>query len=88
MSDIKIGLAFRGENPAETIKNGGTNPHYVKIAEEPTLITYTITEDGTITATFDLYGLSQKYAPTLATGVDASYLEAFSFLYNSFSIMF
>ena len=81
VSDIKIGLAFRGEDPAETIKNGGTNPHYVKISEEPTLITYTITEDGTVTATFDLYGLSQKYAPTLAAGVDASYLEAFTFLY-------
>ena len=79
VGDVKIALAFRGEDPATTIYSKATNAHYFKMADQPDYISYTLDGD-VVTATFDLFGLAQVSKANVADGANIEYLEAFTFL--------
>ena len=89
-TQFKMGIAFRGEDAAATINSAATNQHYFQYksisagtmsgVSETEFIGFEIAEDGTVTVTCDLYQMSQKFALTVAEGVDVSYIDAFTFM--------
>ncbi len=85
VSDIKIGLAFRGEDYNKIINSNAAKEynltqHYYQL-KHPTMVSYTVTEDGIVTATFDLYAMSQDSSTKVEEGVDVTYIDGFTFLY-------
>ena len=87
---LNLGVAFRGEDPATTIKNKAANAHYFQYKDIPagttegtdgSYVSFTVAADGTVTATFDLYAISQASAGAVAEGVDVNYIDAFTFMF-------
>lgn len=86
---FKIGLAFRGEDPATTILSTAANAHYFQYTGISTTapsgqnsdgsISFVI-EDGVVMVTFDLYKMSVASSEKFGENVNGSYLEAFTFL--------
>lgn len=86
--EFKIGLCFRGEDPATTIKNGAANAHYFTYNivtgamtnySDVSAISVTV-DGGTVVVTFDLWSLAQASAAKFSDGVNGRYLEGFTFL--------
>lgn len=88
-SAFKIGVAFRGEDPATTILSTAANAHYFQYTKIDSGLTegdngagisFNIGDDGLIVVTFDLYQLSKASESTLPPGADGNYFEGFTFL--------
>ena len=90
-TQFKMGIAFRGEDPATTIHNQANPMHYFQYtrieagtlsgSSDTAFISFEVAEDGTVTVTLDLYAMSQASASTVdATTVDVSCIDAFSFM--------
>lgn len=88
---LNLAVAFKGEDPATTIHNKAANMHYFQYKDIPVgttegsseeaFVVFTVAADGTVTATFDLYAISQASISTAAEGADVNYIDAFSFMY-------
>lgn len=88
---LNLAVAFKGEDPATTIHNKAANMHYFQYKDIPAgttegssdtaYVSFVVAEDGTTTATFDLYQISQASVATAAEGADVNYITAFSFMY-------
>ena len=88
---LNLCIAFRGHDPAVQISNTNTNSYfqYKDIAYGTTsgtsadgYISFTVTNDGIVTVTFDLYGMQQAYKAKgiIEEGVDINYIDAFTFM--------
>ena len=91
VTQLKMALAFRGQEPATQIKNTNTNTYYqyrnitygtMSGSDEAACVSFETAEDGTVTVTFDLYAMQQAYKAKGISeeGVDLNYIEAFTFM--------